>query len=53
MSMAYIRTLQFKGCSPQLRNRGPIRLSDEDQQALVVLIDSLVKRSEFQRVMAG
>jgi transcriptional regulator with XRE-family HTH domain len=29
------------------------RLSDEDQQALVVLIDSLVKRSEFQRMMAG
>jgi len=29
------------------------RLSDEDQQALVVLIDSLVKRSEFHRMMAG
>ena len=29
------------------------RLSDEDQQALVVLLDSLVKRSQFQRLMAG
>jgi transcriptional regulator with XRE-family HTH domain len=29
------------------------RLSDEDQQALVVLLDSLVKRSKFQRLMAG
>lgn len=29
------------------------RLSDEDQQALVVLLDSLVKRSEFHRMMAG
>jgi transcriptional regulator with XRE-family HTH domain len=29
------------------------RLSDEDQQALVVLLDSLVKRSQFQRMMAG
>ena len=29
------------------------RLSDEDQQALIVLLDSLVKRSQFQRMMAG
>ena len=29
------------------------RLSDEDQQALVVLLDSLVKRSQLRRVMAG
>lgn len=29
------------------------RLSDEDQQALVVLLDSLVKRSQFKQMMAG
>ena len=29
------------------------RLSDEDQQALVVLLDFLVKRSRFQKMMAG
>lgn len=29
------------------------RLSDEDQRALVVLLDSLVKRSQLQRMMAG
>ena len=29
------------------------RLSDEDQRALVVLLDSLLKRSQFQRMMAG
>ena len=29
------------------------RLSDEDQQALVILLDSLVKRSQMGQVMAG
>ena len=29
------------------------RLSDEDQQALVVLLDSLVKRSQMRKMMAG
>jgi len=29
------------------------RLSDEDQQALVVVLDSLVKRSQMRRMMAG
>ena len=28
-------------------------LSDDDQRALVVLIDSLLKRSQFQRMMAS
>ena len=29
------------------------RLSDEDQQALVILLDSLVKRSRIDKVLAG
>jgi transcriptional regulator with XRE-family HTH domain len=29
------------------------RLSDEDQQALVILLDSLVKRSRMDKVLAG
>jgi transcriptional regulator with XRE-family HTH domain len=29
------------------------RLSDEDQQALVILLDSLVKRSQMGKVLAG
>ncbi len=29
------------------------RLSDEDQQALVILLDSLVKRSQMGQVLAG
>lgn len=29
------------------------RLSDEDQRALITVLDSLVKRSQFQRMMAG
>jgi transcriptional regulator with XRE-family HTH domain len=29
------------------------RLSDEDQKALVILLDSLVKRSQMGQVMAG
>lgn len=29
------------------------RLTDEDQQALVVLLDSLVKRSQMRKVMTG
>jgi transcriptional regulator with XRE-family HTH domain len=44
---------------PRLRNhelhrlyREIDRLSDEDQQALVVVLDSLVKRSQLKKVMA-
>jgi hypothetical protein len=29
------------------------RLSDEDQQALVILLDSLAKRSQMGKVLAG
>jgi len=29
------------------------RLSDEDQKALVILLDSLVKRSQMGKVLAG
>ena len=29
------------------------KLSDEDQQALAILLDSLVKRSQMDRVLAG
>ncbi len=29
------------------------RLTDEDQQALVVLLDSLIKRSQMRKVMTG
>lgn len=29
------------------------RLSDEDQQALVILLDSLVKRSQLDHILAG
>ncbi|RMF00384.1 MAG: XRE family transcriptional regulator [Alphaproteobacteria bacterium] len=47
---------------PQLRLHNPKlhklyreidRLSDEDQQALVILLDSLVKRSQMGQVLAG
>jgi transcriptional regulator with XRE-family HTH domain len=41
--------------NPQLHSlyRQIDRLSDEDQRALVVLLDSLLKRSQFQKIMAS
>ena len=46
---------EFHLRNPELHNlyREVDRLSDEDQQALVVLLDSLVKRSQMRRVMTG
>jgi len=45
---------------PSLRNpklqgllREVDRLSDEDQQALIILMDSLVKRAQMNRVLAA
>jgi hypothetical protein len=38
---------------PQARHTEINGLSDEDQQALVILLDSLIKRSQMGHILAG
>jgi transcriptional regulator with XRE-family HTH domain len=50
-----IKNIEFKVKNPKLHSlyREIDRLSNEDQQALVVLLDSLIKRSQMKKVLGG
>ena len=50
-----IKSIEFKVRDPRLHSlyKEIDTLSNEDQQALVVLLDSLIKRSQMSKVLTG